>query len=59
MEVLVLVKAFKNSKGSMYYYHRKGKLGFFSKQALGSVDIPQGFAVKENKRTGLLFAFRK
>ena len=43
----------KNSKGVTYYLHSKGKLYFFSKNEQDSIDLPEGFTVIENQRTGL------
>jgi len=52
----------KNSKGTVYYLHtrdvklrgdRMQKIFFFSKDSAGSIDMPNGYKVIENKRTGL------
>jgi len=52
----------KNSKGTTYYLHTKDvklrggrmqKIFFFSKDSAGSIDMPNGYKVIENKRTGL------
>lgn len=43
----------KNSKGVTYYLHQKGRLFFFSKEPKGGIDLPVGYKVVENKRTGL------
>ena len=43
----------KNKKGVMYYLHQRGKLFFFSKDSNNSIDLPGGYHVVENPRTGL------
>lgn len=43
----------KNSKGNTYYLHSKGRLFFFSKEPKGGIELPAGYKVIENKRTGL------
>lgn len=43
----------RNKKGNVYYLHKKGRLFFFSREARGSIDLPSGFTVIENKKTGL------
>jgi len=43
----------KNSKGTTYYLHQKGRLYYFSKDPKGGIELPSGFKVVENKRTGL------
>jgi hypothetical protein len=45
--------SYKNSKGLTYYLHQKGRLFFFSKEAKGGIELPSGYKVVENKRTGL------
>jgi hypothetical protein len=42
-----------NSKGIKFYLHRRGGLLFFSKDPTDAIDLPEGFEVKENPRTGL------
>ncbi len=42
-----------NKKGNTYYLHSKGRLFFFSKEKKGSIDLPKGYKVIENKKTGL------
>jgi hypothetical protein len=42
-----------NSKGVKYYLHQKGKLFYFSRDSSNSIDLPSGFKVTENKKTGL------
>lgn len=54
----------KNSKGQVYYLHsREGrggaKLFFFSKDPTNGVDLPEGYDVFENPRTGLPMVKRK
>ncbi len=48
-----------NSKGQKYYLHQREKLFFFSKKAEGSTDLPEGYNVVENLRTGLPMLKRK
>ncbi|MCX6798716.1 MAG: hypothetical protein NTW59_01300 [Candidatus Diapherotrites archaeon] len=48
-----------NSKGNKYYLHQRGKLFFFSKSSEGTIDLPPGFEVVENKVTGLPMLKRK
>ena len=53
-----------NSKGNKYYLHgRQAKNGqnlfFFSKDSAGGIDMPQGFKVIENGKTGLPMLKRK
>lgn len=43
----------KNSKGVTYYLHNKGKLWYFSKKPEDGIDLPDGYEVVENTRTGL------
>ncbi len=43
----------KNKKGNTYYLHNKGRLFFFSKEPKGGIDLPAGYDVIENKKTGL------
>ena len=54
-----MLSEFKNSKGLTYYFHRKGHLMYFSKNAEGAVELPEGFEVIENSRTGLPLAKKK
>ena len=42
-----------NSRGIKYYLHQKGKLFFFSKKKDNGIDLPEGYDVVENPRTGL------
>ncbi len=42
-----------NSKGIIYYLHQKGTLFFFSKKEEEGIDLPEGYEVVENERTGL------
>jgi hypothetical protein len=48
-----------NSRGIKYCLHCRGKLFYFSKDSNESVDLPEGFAVVENQRTGLPMLKRK
>ena len=43
----------KNKKGTTYHLHQKGRLFFFSKEPKDSIDLPSGYKVIENERTGL------
>ncbi|MDD4983869.1 MAG: hypothetical protein PHH82_03475 [Candidatus ainarchaeum sp.] len=45
--------SYKNSKGLTYHLHQKGRLFYFSKDPKGSIELPSGYKVVENKRTGL------
>lgn len=42
-----------NSKGVKYYLHSSGRLFFFSKKPEDSIDLPDGYGIVENQRTGL------
>jgi len=47
-----------NSRGQKYFLHsqvmkNKNTLYFFSKKDEGTIDLPEGFKVIENQRTGL------
>lgn len=42
-----------NKKGVKYWLHSRGKLFFFSKNEAESIDLPAGYHVVENERTGL------
>ncbi len=48
-----------NSRGQKYYLHNRGKLFFFSKKNEDSIELPEGFNVIENQRTGLPMLKRK
>ena len=48
-----------NSRGIKYYLHCRGKLFYFSKDSNEGIDLPEGFAVVENQRTGLPMLKRK
>jgi hypothetical protein len=61
--------AYKNKKGQTYYLHTKtvklkstGKMQtiyYFSRQEKGAIDLPPGYKVVENPRTGLPFLKKK
>jgi hypothetical protein len=51
--------AFKNSKGTEYWFHKKGNLSYFSKDPKGAIELPEDMITKENARTGMLMACRK
>lgn len=43
-----------NSKGTKYYLHKKDRLYYFAKaKKPNAIDMPQGFRVIENPKTGL------
>ena len=42
-----------NSKGVTYYLHQRDKLFYFSKNEEDGIDLPDGYEVIENSRTGL------
>jgi len=43
-----------NSKGVKYYLHSKGRLFYFAKKKKSNaIDLPEGFKIVENKKTGL------
>jgi len=44
---------YENSRGRKYYLHQKGKLWFFSQKSEDCIDLPDGYRIIENKRTGL------
>ncbi len=48
-----MVYSHKNKKGTTYYLHHKGRLYYFSKDPKSGIDMPAGFTVVENKKTGL------
>ena len=48
-----------NSREQKYYLHHRGKLFFFSKKPGEGTDLPEGFEVVENHRTGLPMLKRK
>ncbi len=54
-----MVFEYTNSKGIKYYLHKRGGLLFFSKDPNGAIDLPEGFEVKENPRTGLPIVKKK
>lgn len=50
--------SYTNKKGVTYWLHEKegkggAKLFYFSKNPENSVDLPEGFEVVENEKTGL------
>ena len=48
-----MVYEHKNSKGNTYFLHQSGRLMYFSKDMNNGIDMPDGYIVIENKRTGL------
>jgi hypothetical protein len=45
--------SYTNSKGVKYYLHKRGKLYFFSRKKERAIELPEGYKVVENTRTGL------
>lgn len=45
--------SFVNSKGKKYFLHKKEKLYFFSQKEKDAIELPEGYKVIENIRTGL------
>ena len=45
--------SYTNSRGKTYYLHKKGFLYFFSQKPEDAVEMPQGYKIVENKKTGL------
>ncbi len=50
---------YENSRGQKYYLHKRDKLFFFSKKPEAGIELPEGFNVVENQRTGLPMLKRK
>ncbi len=48
-----MVCSYKNSKGKIYYLHKRGKLYYFSTKKEGAIELPAGYVIVENTRTGL------
>jgi len=48
-----MVCSYKNSRGKTYYLHQRGKLFFFSGKESGAIEMPSGYEIIENTRTGL------
>lgn len=43
-----------NSKGKTYFLHQNGRLYYFSsQQKSNAIDLPEGFLIVENSKTGL------
>jgi len=50
----------RNSKGDRYFLHSNGHMFWFSKNRdERAIDMPEGYKVGENERTGLLFLKKK
>jgi len=49
----------RNSRGQSYFLHQREKLFFFSKSWENGIELPKGFEVVENHRTGLPMLKRK
>jgi hypothetical protein len=45
--------SYTNKKGQLYHLHKRGKLFFFSKNSSNSIEMPLGYTVVENRKTGL------
>lgn len=44
----------KNSKGKTYFLHQSGKLFYFAgQQKANAIDLPDGYNIVENAKTGL------
>lgn len=66
---MYLVYEYKNKKGQKYYLHtktvtlkstkKKQQIFYFSKDPKGSIDLPSGYGIVENKKTGLPFLKKK
>lgn len=49
-----MVFEYKNSRGKTYFLHQTGKLFYFSSEKKpNAIDLPVGYAVVENNKTGL------
>jgi len=48
-----MVCSYKNSRGKIYYLHKRGKLYYFSTKREGAIELPAGYTIVENTRTGL------
>jgi len=48
-----MVCSYKNSRGKIYYLHRKGRLYYFSRKESNAIDLPEGYEIVENTTTGL------
>lgn len=52
--VITMVYEHTNSKGKKYFLHGKGRLFYFaSTQKENAIDLPKGYQIVENSRTGL------
>jgi len=49
----------KNSKGVTFWLHSRGRLFFFSKSPEDAIDLPEGYSIIENSRTGLPMVKKK
>jgi len=49
----------KNSRGVTFWLHSRGRLFFFSKSSEDSIDLPEGYHIIENPRTGLPMVKKK
>lgn len=49
-----MVFEYKNSRGKTYFLHQNGKLYYFSsEQKSNAIDLPPGYKIVENSKTGL------
>jgi len=53
LEVMAMVCSYKNSRGKTYYLHQNGRLFFFSGKDADAIEMPEGYEIIENTRTGL------
>jgi hypothetical protein len=52
--VIKMVYEHTNSKGKKYYLHARGKLFYFGgTQKENAIDLPEGYDIVENTKTGL------
>jgi hypothetical protein len=59
-EEIKMVCSVKSKKsGKMYYLHQKGHLTYFSGDPKGAIDLPAGYTIIENKKTGLPMVKKK
>jgi hypothetical protein len=49
-----MVFEYKNSKEKTYFLHQNGKLFYFSSEKkANAIDLPPGYSIVENNKTGL------
>ena len=55
-----MVYEYENKKGDKYFLHQKDKLYYFAKKkGRNAIDMPKGYTVIVNKKTGLPFIKKK